>query len=239
GGLQLVTGAVQESRARSLWVLGWSRGRIAWWLWGESLVAGAVVAVVALASANLLGMESAARNAVGIVVGVLVGFGLLGALWAVAKLRGPRRVGWMWDRLLGRIPTSRFAGYSLRRVLHRPLIAAVMVIALAVGASSVAVAWLAVLAAAAAGCGLFGLMVRTEYRHRRAEFAALRTVGLDRGAIGRITMWQRAFIVLMAAPLAISLARSLDVPSGIAGPIAAGLTLVAVAWPRHRQQETA
>lgn len=267
GGLQLVSGAVQESRARSLWVLGWSRGRISWWLWGESLVAGAVVTVVALAMANLLGMESVARNAVGIVVGVLVGFGLLGALWAVAKLRGPRRVGWIWDRLLSRIPTSRFAGYSLRRVLHRPLIAAVMVIALAVGASTVAVAGLAVLAAtdlagptllaaygadalrvhqlamvglaAVAGFGLFGLMVRTEHRHRRAEFAALRTVGLDRGAIGRITMWQRAFIVLMAAPLAISLARSLDVPSGIAGPIAAGLTLVALAWPRNRQQETA
>lgn len=267
GGLQLVTGAVQESRARSLWVLGWSRGRIAWWLWGESLAAGAVVAVVALAMANLLGMESAARNAVGIVVGVLVGFGLLGALWAVAKRRGPRRVGWMWDRLLGRIPASHLAGYSLRRVLHRPLIAAVMVMALAVGASTVAVAGLAVLAAtdlagptllaaygadalrvhqlamvglaAVAGFGLFGLMVRTEYRHRRAELAALRTVGLERGDIGRIMMWQRAFVALMAAPLAMTLARSLDVPSGIAGPMAAGLTLVAIAWPRHRRQETA
>lgn len=266
GGLQLVSGAVQESRARSLWVLGWSRGRIAWWLWGESLAAGAVVAVVALAIASLLGMESAARSAVAIVVGVVVGFGLLGALWAVAKRRGPRRVGWIWDRLLSRISASHLAGYSLRRVLHRPLIAAVMVMALAVGASTVAVSGLAVLAAtdlvgptllaaygadalrvhqlamvglaAVAGFGLFGLMVRTEYRHRRAEFAALRTVGLERVAIGRITMWHRAFVALMAAPLAMTLARSLDVPSGIAGPIAAGLTLVAIAWPRH-QQETA
>lgn len=264
GGLQLVGGAVQEARARALWVLGWSRGRILWWLWEESLVAAGLLAAVWIAVSTLTGVEPAARIALGVVIAVLVGFGLLGAAWAVAKRRGYRRMGWAWDRLVARVPARPFVGYSLRRVLHRPMISLVMVTSLAVGAATIAVGGLAVLGASnlagptllasfgadalrahqlamvglagVAGFGLFGLLVRTEHRHREGEFATLRTVGLERRSINSIGRWQRLVIAGFAAPLAAMLASALGGTTWVGGAIAAVLTFVALAWPRTMER---
>jgi hypothetical protein len=258
GGLQLVGAAARTSQAGLLWVLGWSKGRIVWWLWAESVAAGMVVLGVGVVSWRWMGMDPAAVAAVGAVVALLIGFGLAGALWATGQRRRSIGRSRLWNRLVSWVRPDRAAGYSLRRLLARPAMASVTVASLAVGAAAVTVAAVAVVTAtdlagptllagygavslrgyqvamvalaAIAGFGLFALTVRTERRHRTDEFEVLRSVGLPRPTLRRILTWQQGLVAAGAAPLAAALAQTLNPTGPYTGTTAALLALTTVAW---------
>jgi hypothetical protein len=146
--LQLSRLATRRGEAVILRAIGWSPGRIVRWLTAESLVAGLLVAIVAMGSWLLVPGHSQAGLLAGLsLAGLLPLAGFLGALLAVrGSASGAHQRGDVWTGVphRGVLRVRGPISHGVRSSVARPVRLVVAAIALALGSAAAAVSALIV-----------------------------------------------------------------------------------------------
>lgn len=240
-GLQITRSAMRRQEAQTLRTMGWTNSQMVWWLSGDGVAGGLIVAVVGVLGWQILGLEAIALGVVLLIAAVFAGSSLTGALRSVSRLGSDRTSG---KSLSARSPRlTGMISYAGRALLARPVPSLAAVVSLTVAAMGVSVILISTLGAASgagptlladfgvaqlrgyqlamlaitavASLGTYFLLLRHDVSRRRGELAALKAIGLRTKTIRGLLLRQRILIGVAAAIVATPIGLGLAAGPGL------------------------
>ena len=235
GMMQLTT---RRREAALLSTIGWTRLEILRWLTAEAVVAGGVIAVIAI-----LGWLAGGRNPIGLATGLafatllplvngLLAFGVLRRLSHITNEAGDA---WLDAPRLPRLARG-VVGYGVRTTIMRPIRSITVICGLALGAAALSIGLLAVvdtgrrvgptllagalgqllspyqlgllILTAVAGIGLTSVLMAVDLRDRADELRILEATGWRPASIRRAHLVGRLSVALAAGVVGAAIAAS-------------------------------